>query len=410
MEGRRAVTEQDILGLIDEQAVVELTQELVRIPSENPPGQEGEVARYIQRWLEDRGLQVQVIEAEPGRPNLIAGWGPDDGPVFMLNGHTDVVPPGDGWTVDPYGGELRDGRIYGRGATDMKGGLAALLHAFDAIRRSGVRLKGKLLLVINVDEEAGGKAGAGYLIENGFVKADSCLVCEPSSLKLVTAEGGLLWMELLFRGRAVHSVLAPNGINAVEKALQVLQALMPLKRELESHVGSRGKPTIFSINMVHGGVKVNQVPGQCQVSIDVRIPPGVPIGTRDVIARVEEILDQQRAADPDLDVSLSYRDPVEPFEIPADAPIIATLRQAVADVTGKPAEDWAPQRVIQNDDSDLYHWWTKGGIPGVYFGPGAIELAHNADEYVETRELILAARIFALTALRTLGWEAPDHA
>lgn len=397
--------EKEILGLIDEEGVVALTQALVRIESENPPGNEKPVADYIKTWLEERGLTVQVVEAVPGRPNLIASYGSETGPVFMLNGHTDVVPPGDGWSIDPYCGDLRDGKVWGRGSTDMKGGIAAFLHAFDAIRRSRVKLKGKLLLVINVDEETGGQMGAGYLVENGYVKADSCLVCEPSSLKLVTAEGGMAWLTLTVKGRSVHSVLAPNGINAVEKMLNVVAALMPLKEEVEAQVGSRGKPTIFSINMFHGGIKVNQVPAECKVSIDVRIPPGVAISPVEVIERIEATLARLRQQDCKLDVSLAYREPVMPFEIPPDKPIIAQLARAVEDVTGKPAEEWAPKRVIQNDDSDLYQWWTKGGIPGVYFGPGAIELAHNADEYVEVDELIKAARIYTMVALRELGWE-----
>ncbi len=399
--------EKRVLALIDDDAMIELTQRLVRIPSENPPGEEKDVSDFIQAWLEDRGLDVEVIEAEPGRPNLIASYGSEDGPVFMLNGHTDVVPPGEGWTVDPYCGELRDGKIYGRGSTDMKGGIAALLHAFDAIRRSGVQLKGKLLLVINADEEAGGAAGAGYLIENGHVAADSCLVCEPSSLMLSTAEGGLLWLELTVRGRSVHSTLAPIGINAVEKMLGILNALSPIKTKLEAMVGLRGKPTVFTMNIMKGGTKVNQVPAECRASIDVRIPPGVEVSPYDVIDDVNEVLDRMRKADKDLEVDLSYNDPpILPFEIPPESPVIATVEQAVEAVTGAPAEYWKPKQILPTDDSDLYHWWTKGNIPGVYIGPGAIELAHISDEYVEVDEIKKAARIYALVALGELGWEA----
>jgi acetylornithine deacetylase/succinyl-diaminopimelate desuccinylase family protein len=399
------MTEAEVLNLVNDEALIELTKELVRIPSENPPGNEQEAALHIKDWLEQRNLEVEVIEAEENRPNLVAEYGAQEGPVFMLNGHTDVVPPGDGWTVDPYGGVVQEGKLYGRGAADMKGGIAAMLHAFDAIRRSRVRLRGKLLLVVTVDEETGGRAGAAHLVSRGHVCADSCLVCEPSSLMLVTAEGGLVWPELTVTGKSVHSVLAQDGVNAVEKLLSVLQSLLPIKRWVEGHVGVRGKPSIFTINVIEGGAKVNQVPGRCRASIDVRIPPGVEISPTQVLEAVQETVAECRDKDPELDLDLSYRDPVEPFEIPPDSPIIATLSEAVEAVTGKPAQQWRPQQLIKTDDSDLYHWWTRGQIPGVYFGPGAIEQAHNADEYVELEELRQAARIYALVALRTLGWE-----
>ncbi len=398
------MTEQDILSLVDDQEVVELTRRLVMIPSENPPGEEGRVSEFIADWLRARDIPVRVVEAEKRRPNLIASYGPEAGPTFMLNGHTDVVPPGDGWTVDPYGGELRDGRVYGRGSTDMKGGLAAMMCALEAIQKSRVQLKGRLLLVFTADEEAGGTAGARHLVDSGQVSADSCLVCEPSSLMLVTSEGGLVWLELTVTGRSVHSVMAAEGVNAVEKTLELLDDLKPLKEKVESGRGIQGKRGVFSVNLIRGGVKVNQVPGECRVSIDVRIPYGLEISPRDVIEELQAILEKRSQKDPEFRASLSYREPVMPFQIPPESEIIACLREAVHDVTNSPARDWAPQKMIKTDDSDLYHWWTRGGIPGVYFGPGAIELAHNADEYVEVKELRLAARIFALVALRTLGW------
>ena len=399
------MTEREILALVDDEGAIKLTQELIRIPSENPPGDELPVVEHLENWLKTRGFEVQMICAEPGRPNLIVSYGPDSGPVFMLNGHTDVVPPGDGWTVAPYGGNRADGKVFGRGSSDMKGGISAILHAADAIRKSGAKLKGKLLIVLNADEETGGKAGAGYLASSGIVKADSCLVCEPSSLMMSTAEGGLVWITLTFRGKAVHSVLAMNGINAVEKALGVACGLLPLKREIMSNVGQGGKPTIFTINMFHGGAKVNQVPGRCEVSIDVRIPPGVDLSPLGVVDKVEALLADVRKADPDLDVELSHRDPIFPFEIPPESPVISVLQQAIQDVTGRPAEYWHPRQLLKNDDSDLYSWWTKAHIPGVYFGPGAIEQSHNSDEYIEIDEITKATRIFALVALRMLGWE-----
>jgi len=133
----------------------------------------------------------------------------------------------------------------------------------------------------------------------------------------------------------------------------------------------------------------------------------VEVSPYDVIDDVKGVLDRMRKADKDLRVDLSYNDPpILPFEIPPESPVIATVEQAVEAVTGAPAEYWKPKQILPTDDSDLYHWWTKGNIPGVYIGPGAIELAHISDEYVEVDEIKKAARIYALVALGELGWEA----
>lgn len=393
--------ERTVLAHVDDGEVLRLAQEMVRIPSENPPGDVGDMADYVLAFLEELGLAGWRVEPAPGRVNVLARLGPPGGtPGLVLNGHLDVVPAGPGWTVEPYGGVVRDGRLWGRGSADMKGGLAAVLGAVAALVRARVILARPLLLMFTCDEETGGKQGAAHLVRSGQVTGDMCVVCEPSGLRLIHAEGGLCWITLTTRGRTAHSVLAWKGVNAVEKMVRVLSALAPLQEELGRMGNPSGKRAVLTANVIRGGVKVNQVPDTCEALLDLRIPPGVEISAEEVLDRMRAVLASLQEGDPDLVVELAHGEPVRPFEVPAGAEVIGLVREAYRDVTGRECSPWSPRQDPPTDDSDLYHLWTAGGIPGVYFGPGEIEQAHVADEFVEVEQLRQAARIYALLAYR----------
>ncbi|MBC7340148.1 MAG: ArgE/DapE family deacylase [Firmicutes bacterium] len=391
-----------LLEAVDDGEVLKLAREMVRIPSENPPGRVADMARYVLSFLEGLGVVARTVEPEPGRVNVLASLGSGSGRAgLVFNGHLDVVPAGPGWTVDPYGGMVQGGRLWGRGSADMKGGLAAILGAVAALVRAKVAFERPVALMFTCDEETGGKLGAGYLVRNGYVSGDMCVVCEPSGLRLIHAEGGLCWMTITTHGRSAHSVLAWRGVNAVEKMVQVLSALAPLQRELGAVRNASGKRVVLSANVIRGGVKVNQVPDACEALLDLRIPAGVDLSAEQVLDRIRAVLADLKMRDPELRVELSHGDPVTPFEVPPDAPVIGLVKEAYRDVTGQECAPWSPREDPPTDDSDLYHLWTAGGIPGVYFGPGEIEQAHVADEFVEIEQLRQAARIYALLAYRT---------
>jgi len=398
-----AAAEKQVLAALDDQLMLRLAQEMVRIPDENPPGDVSAMAGYVLSWLKELGVETWTVEPEPGRVNVLARLGARSRPGLVLNGHLDVVPPGDGWSTDPYSGTVRDGKLWGRGSADMKGGVAAILGVVGALVKSKFQLSRSLLVMLTCDEETGGRFGAARLVEEGHVTGDMCIVCEPSGLRLVTAEGGLCWMTLRTYGRAAHSVLAWKGINAVEKMVRVIAALEPLQRELAGLKGSYGKRPVLTANVIRGGTKVNQVPHSCEAFLDLRIPPGLDLSPEEVIARIRRTVAELRQRDPDLRAELEHEEPVRPFEIPPDAPIIGYVKDAYRDVVGQECQYWKPQQDLPSDDSDLYHLWTAGCIPGVYFGPGEIEQAHVADEFVAIEQIFAAARIYALVACRVLG-------
>ena len=392
-----------VLNRVDRERVVELAQRLIQVRSENPPGEELKAIELLRDHLTARGLRCEMHGAVPHRPNLIARFGRGRGKTLILNGHLDVVPAGDGWSFPPYDGLRRDGRLLGRGAADMKSGVAAAVEVVDAFRDAGVQPEGELVLALVCDEETGGGAGAGYLVEQGLLKGDMCLVCEPSGLRVVIAEEGMLWLTLRTRGRMVHSIMYDRGINAVERMLTVLQALEPVRQRVRALRGKYFKRGIFTINVLQGGVKVNQVPDECVAQIDVRIPPDAELFPDEVLAEMRRIVEACAAADPDLHVALEHRPPVRQYAVPEDEEIVKILMQAIPDGSGRPARFWGADDDLTHDDSDLYHLWVKGHIPGVFFGPGETEQSHVVDEWVDTQQIADAARIFTLVALRTVG-------
>jgi len=392
-----------VLDRIDNERMLSLAQQLIQLRSENPPGEEVKAIEFLHDHLTARGLRCEVHSAVPGRPNLVARFGRGHGKTLILNGHLDVVPAGQGWSFPPYGGIRRDDRLLGRGAADMKSGVAAVVEVIEAFRDAGVQPEGELVLALVCDEEAGGALGAGYLVERGLLTGDMCLVCEPSGLRLVTAEGGMVWITLRARGQMVHSIMYHRGINAIEKMMTVLAALEPVKQRVRAQQGIYLKRGIFTVNVLSAGVKVNQLPDDCVAQIDVRIPPGIELTPDDVLAEVRRVVDRCSEADPNLHVTIEHRPPVRQFSVPENEEIVQVLMKAIPDASGRPARFWSADADLTNDDSDLNHLWTKGHIPGVYFGPGEIELCHVVDEWVDTRQVTDAARIFALVALRTVG-------
>jgi len=209
-----------------EQQVSKLTAELIRIPSENPPGDMHEIATIIYDYLKKIGLATERLESNPGMLNVIGKLEAGDGPTLVLNGHMDVVPAGelDRWSWDPFGGQLQNGYILGRGASDMKGGLAALLVALSKIT-SIPDLKGNILFMAVPDEETGGNFGTRFLLEKGYI-GDASLIAEPSGQNPTIGQKGNLWINAIARGVSAHGSLSPLvGENAIRKMNAVIETI-----------------------------------------------------------------------------------------------------------------------------------------------------------------------------------------
>ena len=205
-QGQRLTpAEREVLARIDPASVAELTTELVRAPGENPPGEEAATVAALAEACAARGLEVGTSTVEPGRDNLVASIPGGDEAGLLLLGHTDVVPVGAGWTTDPYGGVLRDGRIYGRGATDMKGGLAACVVAMAALKSAGIELAGPVDLAALVDEEETGKGIRHFIEARAGASYTGCVVAEPTDLQTIVAARGDAYLEIRITGKAAHS-------------------------------------------------------------------------------------------------------------------------------------------------------------------------------------------------------------
>ncbi len=381
-----------VLVDISEQRLVTLTKDLVAIPSENPPGNEGGVARYIAEFFEERGIQPVVVEKAPGRPNVIVDLqGTSQTPKLLLTGHTDVVPAGVGWSTDPYRPVIKDGKIFGRGTCDMKGGLACILHVVELLLKHRIPLSGSLVCAFTVAEETGGAEGAKYVTEEGAVQADMGILLEPSDFQLVLAEEGVVWVKLLTHGTTTHTLNAATASNAVEHMSSLLTALMA-ERTFILQCAKENEEPILSINTVQGGDKPNVIPGECQATIDIRIPPDCNLSVEDVKARFSRVLTGQKEVNPKLRVDVQFDVVGQPFQQPTDSEIVGILADCTAEVLGAYPEIVGPVPST-DEDSDAYHYWTKGHIPTVYFGPGKIEQAHAANEHIEISQLVQAAEI-----------------
>ncbi|HSR32516.1 MAG TPA: ArgE/DapE family deacylase, partial [Anaerolineae bacterium] len=327
------------------------------------------------------------------------------GPSLILNGHVDVVPPGDeaNWSYPPWQGTVDDGRVYGRGSVDMKGGLCCALYAARALHEAGIRLRGRLMVQSVVGEEDGG-SGTLAAVLRGY-RAEGAIVVEPTELVVAPAQAGALNFRVTVPGQSAHGCLREEGVSAVEKFIPLYQALMDLERERNGGprdplYAGHERPYAISVGIVRAGNWAASVPE----SLTFEGRYGVAVGEDPAKARrvLEETVAQAAQADPWL---RDHPPEVEwwggqfaPASIPADHPLVATVCKAFTDASSTPA------RVAgMTYGADMRLLVNEGGTPSVLFGPGDVRQAHRPDEYVPVADLVVAARTLALAAMRFCG-------
>jgi acetylornithine deacetylase len=375
---------------------VALARELVRVDSRNPtlvagaPG-EARVARVLADVLTAWGFRVEVRDAAPGRPNVIArvGDASSGGRSLMLNGHIDVVGV-EGMSHAPWDPSVRDGRLYGRGSSDMKAGVAAMsAAAARAVSASGGSLDGEIIVTAVVDEEYS-SLGTRALVADG-VRADAAIVTEPTILAIMPAHKGFVWIDVIVQGRAAHGSKWDVGVDAIRHAGLLLAALDALDAEaLPSREHSLlGRPSLHA-STIDGGIGLSTYPDRCHFTIERRTIPGE--STAMVMTEIEDAFARVRARRPDLDASVSLIFEQPPSDVPVDAPIVRALDGALracgeeVKVTGMSA--WTDAAILN-----------EAGIPAICFGPGDISLAHAAEEYVRIDEIERATLVLAALAM-----------
>ncbi|NUR93577.1 MAG: M20 family metallopeptidase [Nonomuraea sp.] len=384
---------------IDADGVVAFTQALVRVPSTNDPALgrgEQPAADLVAELMRSWGWEPVISEAAPGRPNVVAVVeGGLPGPTLMFEGHTDVVTEGDlaEWTVDPFGGEIRDGRLWGRGSADMKSGLAATLYATRALQLAGP-FPGRIKVCALADEE-GLMLGAHHFVDQGLAEdVDGAIVAEPEAGEICAVAKGALRLRVDFTGKMAHGAMPQHGRNPIQAVGTLLVALRGYERELQAvhpaheHLGE----VYVTPTVVRAGTEeqVNVIPAVASVFVDVRTIPGVE--HKEIASRVAELAASDGIA---ADVSILVDRP--PVDVPVTDPLIVALAGAHEAVTGSaPVYGGVPG---STDGTVLTHW---GGIPSVVYGPGGKWIAHQADEFVEVAEIVQCTRVFAEAARRFL--------
>jgi acetylornithine deacetylase/succinyl-diaminopimelate desuccinylase-like protein len=389
-----SAAEQAVLDRIDDASLVDLTTALVRAAGQNPPGGEAATVKVLHAASVELGLHVVETAIEPGRNNLRITLEGGAGPGVLLLGHTDVVPVGDGWTTDPFGGEVRNGRIYGRGASDMKGGLAASLAALAALR--GVGLSGPIELAALVDEEETGKGIRAY-VDSAQPPLLGCLTAEPTDLQTIIGARGASYARIEVHGKACHAGNPDDGANAIYGAAAVIAEIERMHAELAQRPHPLLGPATWSVGQIRGGAGGSIVPAECVVVADRRLLPGE--SPESVLDGLRERIEGLRLAGRGLTVDVAMPMEMPAFQTPADSELALAADAALADVGGPrlPLGGWTAA-------CDGGFVARDFGIPVVVLGPGsATGQAHRADESVAIEELIVAARAYALTAVRLLG-------
>jgi acetylornithine deacetylase len=376
--------------IVDRDDLVANLAGLVRINSINPtlvPGAPGEreIAAYIARWLGAAGLEVRTLESEPGRPSVVARLaGLGGGRSLMLNAHIDTVDVAG--MAEPFSGAVRNGRVYGRGAYDMKGSLAACLAAAKVLAGSG-RLRGDLVVAAVADEEYG-SLGTAELVTR--VRTDAAIVTEPTSLRVCRAHKGYLWVEVEVLGRAAHGSRFDQGIDANMRMGRVLGGLARLERELRTRAPHPlvGPPSLHAA-LLEGGSGLSTYAARSLLKIERRTVPGET--EAGVMKEIESMLDALRREDPQFAATARAFFVREPFEVAPEAGIVRTLHQAATGVLGHPPEHMGDTPWM---DSALL---AAAGIETVVFGPHGAG-AHAAEEWVDVDSVVRTADVLVETA------------
>lgn len=385
-----------IVGAVDEAGLVGLTSELARFPSHIPD--EGELGVYLREQLVGFGCfdEVRLQPVVPGRFNVIAVLrGRGGGRNLLLNGHTDVPLPTGTWTRDPYSGAVEDGEVHGVGLTDMKGAIACMAHAGRALAHSDADRRGDLVISAVIHHNVCG-LGTRFFLSSWDRPLHAAINGEPTDLHIQVAHGGAWQFQLTTRGKAAH--LSRPGVNAITKMLQVVDALTVDRLTYDPERMLEGLPRIV-VGMIEGGIGPSRTAERCVAKGDVRLGPGM---TEDSLrADFRRVIDELRAADPELVAEIDGLSYQRPFAVDPSAEVVGLVADAHVAANGgvgpPPVDDGLPVSSYVTDSSDLI----KAGIPTAIYGPG--DWRGEPDETIAIADLVTATRTYALAAARFLS-------
>lgn len=412
---------QQVVAAVDKYSdeLLALCSHLIQIPSVNPPGDSTEITTFIKDYLEHNGLSVDIHESKENMYNLISSYGNTEGKNLIYCGHTDVVPVGNlaKWDFDPFSGEIIDGYLLGRGASDMKAGLGGLIFSVVLMKKLGIELDGQVTLAIVPDEETGGRYGVPWILENDLIKGDGCLIAEPSSPYNPTiGQKGSFAFELEVFGEPGHGSLSPLiGGNAITNAIKAIERIQTVT-DLEITVPEETKELIAvskkymrevetekapfqdildsiscNIGVIQGGTASNVVPDSCKVQIDCRLPFGV---SQEFITQY--IHDELDALEIHYTFTRIGFESEANYTLPDD-PVCKAIIDNIAEISGHEAygvQQWA--------SSDARHFRAYD-IPVLQYGPAELSTIHGYNERVLVDKIILAAKVYAAAIIDFLN-------
>jgi len=387
----------DLLGRIDRAEIATLCSRLIQFNSVNPPGNEGEIAQYIATLLQEAGLTVEMLPHSPERASLIARLkGSGEMPALVFSGHLDTLPISDDpWQHAPFGGEISDGKVWGRGGTDMKGGDTALITVAKILAAAQVPLKGDLILVFSAGEEED-QMGAWAIAERLHdEEIQAMLIPEPTENEVEIAEKGALWLEITTHGKAGH-------ISRIDEARNAIEMMIPLLSEFAAFPFPHKDPLLGvmlrSINMIQAGQKVNTIPDRCVATVEMRTVPGQDHEA--VVAEVEQLIADagRRLAIPDFCASVKVIHQFPPVGTSPQDPIIQRFCDVVAEATGtRPA----PRGRTGGTDACVFIPIFK--VPFAVCGPGTPTTTGTVDEWVDIDNIVDTTKIYLLAATQFLA-------
>jgi len=407
-------------GLSDE--LVKLACDIFSIPTQNPPGYNyDKCTKAIGDFMEKIGMEVKYVSVPKERLSDLAPdgqglprisvigtmKGESERPNIHFTGHYDVVPEGIGWSTDPYGCVIKDGNIYARGSADQKSGIVSELIAAMALKKAGIKLKGTFIASATPDEESGGQAGVGYLVENGYFTKEStdyCVITECLDVdKVCIGHRGTLWFDITIKGKQSHGCMPSEGINPIEFANRLLNTVKedigPLIAEptaLPVNPPACRKTTL-TVTKIHAGEKINTVPAECTISFDWRLNP--EYSTKWAKEQIILALEKVKAQMPGSDYSIKFVGNDNPTLVPKDTDLVKTFFKNGKAVLGREMEF-----SISPGMDDQKYVVQKGKLEKcIVYGPGRLTLAHKADEYANIEEMKAAAKIMALSAYELIG-------
>lgn len=369
--------------MINKQRLIKLTQKVISINSENPPGNERILAGFIEKDMRSLGLQVKTYTYTKKRPNIVAtlkgAWPRKKAAkeAILLTPHVDTVPIGKGWKVKPFGGQIKNGKLYGRGATDDKGNLASCMEVMRSLVEDGSKLNKDVVMAATVDEESGSHYGIIPLLEKKALKPRFALVMDSNEFDAIIAQKGLMHLRIQIFGKKAHGAYTWRGVNAIEVAARVINNLKKIKWKYKKHPMMHA-PTV-NVGVIHGGEKINMVSDFCEFALDTRFVPGMD--PKDILKKIRSAIRSESNK-----FNIIIDDLQLPSEISRTHPIVKTYLKTVRKMGAKAV-------VKGSEGATVMTFFKKHGIPAFATGFGAHGMAHTNDEYIYVKSLVKGTKV-----------------